>query len=802
MPHSVAESGASSVRSKDDLSASATATSPPSSSRFAKTFQPLRAFFRTPPAVAESAGTGATAYFEPRASNCPSPTSSSAQVSPDQPQPLSLPEGPSTDAMQQQQQRKPSLLRPGFPGWPRRSPAAPVSPDLATGTTASVEPPSDDTAKRLSLSAATLVNEPVGDGDVLQPLPTIPNSNIASSKAPAVAAAAAVRPKKPSIGQAFASLLSTSSAAPSSANGAIASRPPPQQAKPPPAQTEVQKVLANHKLCPEFAEQYVIGDELGSGGFGFVVTATRIVDDTEVAVKFIYKNKVPVTGFAKDVELGVVPIEVFVLKNTHHDNVVAFIDLFTDSKFYYLVMELHGIPWTKRTAQMAVGSAPSLKAKVSSGSAKPLIPSSLNPNAPATPSLQRLAKPILPPSLVRAAPSASNLLLKPPTLNRSQTEPPKQPPMLGRRQSMDLFECIEAHNKLSENVARKIFKQVASAAYYLLCHGIIHRDIKDENIVVDDKYNVKLIDFGSASFLPKDNRLFERFAGTMQYCPPEILRGEKYPGPPQEVWSLGILLYTLLFSGAPFANVQQVLNNETPRPRNRGASEQVLDLVGWMLQKSPTKRATLEQVMRHPWMTAGDEHDPSLSSPSTEVPPQQADSSSLLKRKVSTVREQDEAEASVARAAEQPQQHSIRLTPKMPSKQLSLPQPLPPHIEEEPPTSATDPDAILVVPPSRSPLSPSISASSILSSTSTLTPSSGDPAHHYHEVITDKDSTLTLNVTTKVTGTATSTITSTKYEASFPSNCHPTLHAIKTLEQQGADRWASIDNNSNLDNSV
>lgn len=66
------------------------------------------------------------------------------------------------------------------------------------------------------------------------------------------------------------------------------------------------------------------------------------------------------------------------------------------------------------------------------------------------------------------------------------------------------------------------------------------RDVKDENIVIDKNYNVKLVDFGAAAFIPTgDKRLFTTFHGTVQYCPPEIIRQEKYRGPEAEVWALG-----------------------------------------------------------------------------------------------------------------------------------------------------------------------------------------------------------------------------------------------------------------------
>ena len=147
-------------------------------------------------------------------------------------------------------------------------------------------------------------------------------------------------------------------------------------------------------------------------------------------------------------------------------------------------------------------------------------------------------------------------------------------------------------------------------------------DIKDENIVLDSSYHAKLIDFGSAAFVPQNGRLFDRFAGTVQYCPPEILQGHKYLGPPQEVWSLGILLYTLMFAEPPFTDPTTTVQRDPLIPpvsartahhattgtpaqlpaATFGYHETAVDLLKWMLAKRPEDRPTIDRVVTHPWM--------------------------------------------------------------------------------------------------------------------------------------------------------------------------------------------------------
>ncbi|KAK3833048.1 MAG: kinase-like domain-containing protein [Linnemannia elongata] len=315
------------------------------------------------------------------------------------------------------------------------------------------------------------------------------------------------------------------------------------------------KHLQHHTLQPEFISEYTLGDELGSGGFGFVVSATRKSDHKEVAVKFIFRDKVPVHGWAKDPELGVIPMEVYVLRNVQHPNIISFMNVYQDFKFFYLVMELHGTPWS---------------------TSNPLLNKSNN--------------------------NANNMPTHSGSDNELYVEPPK-PALLVRRTSCDLFECIEHHSKFSESQARMIFKQIVECVDYLNSRGICHRDIKDENIVIDNDFRVKLIDFGSAVIIPRpQGKLFDRFYGTINYASPEILKGEKYRAESAEIWSLGILLYTILYGEVPFNDPVQAISGPYIPPRVRSSAE-CLHLLNWMLAKTPERRATIEDVVNHPWIS-------------------------------------------------------------------------------------------------------------------------------------------------------------------------------------------------------
>uniref|UniRef100_A0A8C9M3L0 non-specific serine/threonine protein kinase n=1 Tax=Panthera tigris altaica TaxID=74533 RepID=A0A8C9M3L0_PANTA len=170
---------------------------------------------------------------------------------------------------------------------------------------------------------------------------------------------------------------------------------------------------------------------------------------------------------------------------------------------------------------------------------------------------------------------------------------------------LDLFAFIDRHPGLDEPLASYIFRQVSrllvSAVAYLRSKSIIHRDIKDENIVIAEDFTIKLIDFGSAAYLEK-GRLFHTFCGTIEYCAPEVLLGNPYVrGPELEMWSLGVTLYTLIFEENPFCELEETMEAVIHPPYL--VSEDLMNLLSGLLQPIPEQRTTLEKLVTDPWVT-------------------------------------------------------------------------------------------------------------------------------------------------------------------------------------------------------
>ena len=178
---------------------------------------------------------------------------------------------------------------------------------------------------------------------------------------------------------------------------------------------------------------------------------------------------------------------------------------------------------------------------------------------------------------------------------------------------VDLYTYVEDKNyKIPEFRIVSIIQQICCANYYLSFFGIIHRDIKPEHLLLDDKYEepmIKLIDFGLSDILFPKEKSCAQF-GTIGYAAPEVLKGIPY-NKSADIWSIGIMIYLLIIGCLPFDDANEVnkikemtINDEIPFPAVicKKKTQESIYLLENILRKDPTKRLGLEEILKSKWM--------------------------------------------------------------------------------------------------------------------------------------------------------------------------------------------------------
>ncbi|XP_024141459.1 serine/threonine-protein kinase BRSK2 isoform X3 [Oryzias melastigma] len=182
----------------------------------------------------------------------------------------------------------------------------------------------------------------------------------------------------------------------------------------------------------------------------------------------------------------------------------------------------------------------------------------------------------------------------------------------------ELFDYLVKKGRLTPKEARKFFRQIISALDFCHSHSICHRDLKPENLLLDEKNNIRIADFGMASLQVGDS-LLETSCGSPHYACPEVIRGEKYDGRRADVWSCGVILFALLVGALPFDhdNLRQLLEKVKSGVFHMPhfIPPDCQSLLKGMIEVNPEKRLTLEAIQKHPWYIGG------RNEPCPEQPP-------------------------------------------------------------------------------------------------------------------------------------------------------------------------------------
>jgi len=171
-------------------------------------------------------------------------------------------------------------------------------------------------------------------------------------------------------------------------------------------------------------------------------------------------------------------------------------------------------------------------------------------------------------------------------------------------EGMDLFDYLEQSDfsPIPEDRTRKLFKQIVEIVFFIHKKGFVHRDLKLENIMLMPEDKIKLIDFGLSAEL-SCSLTGKAFLGSIEYVCPEIIKRQSYNGCKSEVFSLGVILYALLFGQFPFSTGDRELDDcQINFPSDVEVSQEVKDLLSNMLEFDPHLRYTIEDVLKHNWL--------------------------------------------------------------------------------------------------------------------------------------------------------------------------------------------------------
>ncbi|WVR06255.1 hypothetical protein IAU60_003285 [Kwoniella sp. DSM 27419] len=309
-------------------------------------------------------------------------------------------------------------------------------------------------------------------------------------------------------------------------------------------------------------DDYVILKEAGKGAYGLVMRAKvkgpkgEPIGD-EVIIKYIIKARILADCWKKHKVLGPIPVELHVMDQLRH-------------LLYH--KPNHMLPWDPsrpragETLLAPASPATSVRSDASNASANSpeshWASAQAVKDSPSFVSTQKYIAAEIKTSPERGHPNIGKLL----DFFEDREFYYLVMPRFGT--GLDLFDHVESSpSGLNPFEVRSLVGQLADAVRFLHANGIVHRDIKDENVILDGNGRCQLIDFGSAAHWRPGKR-WDTFSGTLHYASPEILRGEMYGGKEQDIWALGVVGYVLLVGETPFSDLpDEVLEGLSPHSR-------------------------------------------------------------------------------------------------------------------------------------------------------------------------------------------------------------------------------------------
>jgi serine/threonine protein kinase len=174
-----------------------------------------------------------------------------------------------------------------------------------------------------------------------------------------------------------------------------------------------------------------------------------------------------------------------------------------------------------------------------------------------------------------------------------------------------VFDLCQMAGAMGEDAGRFFALQMLEGIEYMHSRRVVHRDLKLENILVDDQLNIKIADFGFASY--KNIDCLKSYRGTMTYMAPEIKEGKQYKGTQVDLFSFGVILFILVHGIFPFKEarteeyfynllIQGQLDTYFAKVNGKELSPEFKDLIVSLFSYDPNNRPTLDQIRAHPWL--------------------------------------------------------------------------------------------------------------------------------------------------------------------------------------------------------